>query len=158
MLNVRLEMGEKILYETDRVTLTNKRLIANLEKRSNNLPTDDVALSDVASFKKMTGGQESRMRQGVIALVVGLVLTLVQLTLRDSISFKLDGFLFMASALFLLGGVYFTLSSMLRIRPNTLIVFSVVGSRDIPVRFPGKDSPLADEMTRLFVRTRRGLN
>ncbi len=158
MLNVRLEVGEEVLYETERAILTNKRLLANLDKNSDNMPTDDVELRDIAGFKKMSGGQESRMKHGVLGLLIGLVLTLIQLTLRDRISFTVDGFLFMASALFILGGVYFALSSIIRVRPNTTILFSVVGSRDIPVYFPGKDSPSADEMTRLFARTKRGLS
>lgn len=158
MLNVRLETGEEVIFETERVTLTNKRLMANLEKRSNNQPTDDVALTDIASFKRYSSGQDSRMKQGIIGLVIGLVLSLIQIALNDKVSFLVEGILFMVSALFVLGGIYFTLSSMIRIRPNTIIVFSVVGSRDIPVRFPGRDNPSADEMTRLFVRTKRGLS
>ncbi len=158
MLNVRLEIGEEVLYETERFVLTNKRLLANLAKKSDNIPTDDVALRDIAGFKRLSGGQESRLKHGVIGLLVGLVLGLIQWALNGKVSYIVDGVLFMATALFILGGVYFTLSSMIRIRPNTTIVFSVVGSRDIPVYFPGKDSPSADEMTRLFARTKRGLS
>ncbi len=158
MLNVRLEIGEEVIYETERAILTNKRLLANLNKKSDDLPTDDVALTDIAGFKKMSGGQESRMKQGVIGLLIGLVLTLIQFALSGKVSYILEGMLFMVSALFILGGIYFTLSSIIRIRPNTTIVFTVVGSRDIPVFFPGKDSPSADEMARLFARTKRGLS
>ena len=158
MLNVRLESGEEVLHETNRVTLTNKRLLANLDKLSDNQPTDDVALTDIAGFKKMSGGQESRMRHGVIALLVGLVLTIFQLALSDRVSYTVDGFVFMVSALLILLGVYFTMTSLIRIRPNTLIVFNVVGSRDIPVRFPGRESPSADEMTRSFARAKRGIS
>ena len=158
MLNGRLEAGEKVLYEMERAVLTNKRLLANLDKKSDGLPTDDVALGDIAGFKKSSGGQESRMKQGVVSLLVGLILTLIQLALAGKVSYTMDGILFMASALFVLVGIYFVLSSSLRIHPHTIIVFSVVGSRDIPVRFPGKDSPSADEMTRLFARTKRGLS
>ena len=158
MLNMRLEIGEEVLYETERAVLTNKRLLANLDKKSKNLPTDDVALTDIAGFKKMSGGQESRMKHGVLALLVGLVLTLIQFALVGKVSYTVDGIIFMVSTLFILGGLYFTLTSLLRIRPNTVIVFSVVGSRDIHVRFPERDSPSADEMTRLFARAKRGIS
>ena len=158
MLNMRMDSGEEVLYEADRAVLTNKRLVAYLDKKSKSQPTDEVALTDIAGFKKMSGGQESRMKQGVISLIVGLVLTLVQFALVGKVSFAVDGILFVVSALFILGGTYFALNSILRTRPNTLVVFSVVGSRDILVRFPGKDSPSADEMTRLFARAKRGIS
>ena len=106
----------------------------------------------------MSGGQESRMKRGVISLIIGLVLTLVQFVLVGNVSYAVEGFIFMASTLFILIGVYFSLTSIIRVRPNTVVVFSVVGSREIPVRFPGKDSPSADEMTRAFARVKRGLS
>ena len=158
MLNVSLESGEEVLYEADRAVLTNKRLLAYLDKNSKNLPTDDVPLTDIAGFKKLSGGQESRMKQGVISLIIGMVLTLVQFVLIGKVSYTVDGIIFMVSTLFILGGVYFSLNSLIRIRPNTTVLFSVVGSRDIPVRFPGKDSPSANEMTRLFARAKRGIS
>ena len=158
MLNVRLGIDEEVLHETTRVTLTNKRLLANLNKRSDSLPTEDVALTDIAGFKKLTGGQESRMKQGVIALLVGLALTVLQFVLSGRVSYAVDGFIFMVSALFIIVGVYFALTSIVRIRTNTMVVFNVVGSRDIPVYFQGKDSPLADDMTRSFARAKRGIS
>ena len=158
MQNMRMDSGEEVLYEADRAVLTNKRLVAYLDKSSKNQPTDEVALTDIAGVKKMSGGQESRLKQGVIGLIVGLVLTLLQFALVGKVSYTVDGIIFMVSTLFILGGVYFTLTSLIRTRPNTLVVFSVVGSRDILVRFPGKDSPSADEMTRLFARAKRGIS
>ena len=158
MLNMRLESGEEVLYEAERVVLTNKRLLAYLDKKSKDLLSDEVALTDIAGFKKLSGGQESRLKQGVISLIVGLALTLVQFALVGKVSFTVDGVIFMVSTLFILGGLYFTLTSLIRIRPNTTVVFSVVGARDIPVRFPGRDSPSADEMTRLFARAKRGIS
>ena len=98
------------------------------------------------------------MRHGVISLIIGLVLTLVQFVPVVKVSFTVEGIIFMVSTLFILVGLYFSLTSFIRIRPNTMVVFSVVGSREIPVRFPGKDSPSADEMTRAFARVKRGLS
>lgn len=158
MMNVRLEIGEEVLYQTERAVLTNKRLLASLDRKSRNQPTDEADLKDISGFQKLSGGQESRMKQGVISLIIGLALTLIQVTLSGSVSYKIEGFFFMVSALAILIGIYLVLSSFMRIQPNTTVVFNVVGSRDIPVRFPGKDSPLADEMTRLFARTKRGLH
>ncbi len=157
MMNVRLEIGEEVLYQTERAVLTNRRLMASLDMKSRNQPTDEADLRDISGFQKLSGGQESRMKQGVIGLMFGLVLTLIQVALGDTMSYAVGGVLFMVSALALLIGIYLVLSSYMRIQPNTTVVFNVVGSRDIPVRFPGKDSPLADEMTRLFARTKRGL-
>ncbi len=158
MMNVRLEIGEEVLYQTERAVLTNKRLLASLDRKSRNQPTDEADLRDISGFQKLSGGQESRMKQGVISLIIGLALTLIQVVLSGSVSYKIEGFFFMVSALAILIGIYLVLSSYMRIQPNTTVVFNVVGSRDIPVRFPGKDSPLADEMTRLFARTKRGLH
>ena len=158
MMNVRLEIGEEVLYQTERAVLTNRRLLASLDRKSRNQPTDEADLKDISGFQKLSGGQESRMKQGVISLIIGLVLTLIQVVLSGSVSYKIEGFFFMVSALAILIGIYLVLSSYMRIQPNTTVVFNVVGSRDIPVRFPGKDSPLADEMTRLFARTKRGLH
>ena len=158
MMNVRLEIGEEVLYQTERAVLTNKRLLASLDRKSRNQTTDEADLKDISGFQKLSGGQESRMKQGVISLIIGLALTLIQVVLSGSVSYKIEGFFFMVSALAILIGIYLVLSSYMRIQPNTTVVFNVVGSRDIPVRFPGKDSPLADEMTRLFARTKRGLH
>lgn len=157
-MNVRLEIGEEVLYQTERAVLTNKRLLASLDRKSRNQPTDEADLKDISGFQKLSGGQESRMKHGVISLIIGLALTLIQVVLSGSVSYKIEGFFFMVSALAILIGIYLVLSSYMRIQPNTTVVFNVVGSRDIPVRFPGKDSPLADEMTRLFARTKRGLH
>ena len=158
MMNVRLEIGEEVLYQTERAVLTNKRLLASLDRKSRNQTTDEADLKDISGFQKLSGGQESRMKQGVISLIIGLALKLIQVVLSGSVSYKIEGFFFMVSALAILIGIYLVLSSYMRIQPNTTVVFNVVGSRDIPVRFPGKDSPLADEMTRLFARTKRGLH
>ena len=64
MLNVRLESGEEVLYQTERAVLTNKRLLASLDKKSRNHPTDEADLRDISGFQKLSGGQESRMKQG----------------------------------------------------------------------------------------------
>ena len=65
--------------------------------------------------------------------------------------------LFLAGSAAVLFGVYLIIGSAMRIKPFTVIVFTVVGRREIPVHFSGRNNPEADRMTNLFVRTKRGL-
>ena len=78
-------------------------------------------------------------------------------------NWNLTGLTFLEIGMFLVGsaaalfGIYLIIGSAMRIRPFTVVVFTVVGARDIPVHFPGKDNPEADRMTNLFTRTKRGI-
>jgi hypothetical protein len=156
-LKVDLQTDEEVLLETDRAVLTNRRLLANLDRRSPETVTDQILLRDIASFKKSNGGQDSKLRQGLAALGAGVVLLLVSIVFNDLLTELVETLIFLAGALGILAGVYFTVSSLIRVKPNTTVLFNVVGSRDIPVYFPDRDNPKADEMTRLFTRAKRGL-
>ena len=63
-LDVNLRQDEEILSEAQWAVLTNQRLVAALNRKDRSEITDEAELSDVVSFKKSNGGQESRMRPG----------------------------------------------------------------------------------------------
>lgn len=191
---VRLEQGEEVLAQSERAVLTNRRLIAGLNRKDRAEITDAVPLSDIPNFKKSNGGQASKMRPGLQALALGVVLVILQLLLswagffsvqppesaalspavppqadaapadesepilsRPNLLRWTETALFLGSAAGILFGVYLIIGSLMRIKPFTVVVFTVVGARDIPVHFPGFDNPAADDMTRLFVRAKRGI-
>lgn len=157
-LRVELIREEDILYESERAVLTNKRLLANLDRKRVNEVTDDVPLGDIASFKKSTVGQESRIRPGTVGVTLGVVMLIVSsVTNALSLGIFLESATFLVGAMAVLMGIYFVLSSFLRIKPATTLQFNVVGERDIIVYFPGKDNPEADEMARIYVRAKRGI-
>ncbi len=205
-LEVQLQSNEELLSRTEHVVLTNRRIVAALNRKDRTQITDDVPLSDIPTFKKSNGGQESRLRPGLLITGAGVAVTIFLLLLSAFVDFgevravldlknKMDegtitqsdirtdayltstvesdlfqrskGYLrfltVMETVLFLLGavgilvGLYFIIGSVMRIKPFTVVVFNVVGARDIPAHFPGNDSPDADNMTRLFVRAKRGI-
>lgn len=191
---VPLRQNEEILHQAEWAMLTNQRIVATLNKKNRSEITDDVDLSDIATFKQTNGGQESKMQPGLVATAFGVIMLVAQVLLslagffstappqellapsevisqqgtlpstETSESSFIDGFpriievvLFLGSAAGILIGFYFIVGSLLRIKPFTVVVFVVVGSRDIPVHFPGKDNLEASHMTRLFVRAKRGI-
>lgn len=160
-VEVKLRRDEEILSEAEWAALTNQRLVATLNRKNRSEVTDDVALSDIASFKKSNGGQESRMRPGLISIGVGAAVSVLQLIppLSDVARTNefLEVILFLVGASGILIGLYLVIGSLMRIKPFTVVVFTVVGARDIPVHFPGQDNPAADDMTRKFVRAKRGI-
>jgi hypothetical protein len=205
-LEVDLRRNEEILSEAEWAVLTNQRLVAALNRKDRTEITDEAELSDVVSFKKSNGGQESRLKQGVQFLVAGVAIFILQFALANIIDFNearivldikqkieddritmeeamadpylrervqsnlfqrsswnLRGLSFLEIGLFLAGsagilvGFYLIIGSLMRIKPFTVVVFTVVGARDIPVHFPGQDNPDADHMTNLFTRTKRGV-
>ena len=64
-LEVNLRRDEEILSEAEWAVLTNQRLVAALNRKDRTEVTDEAELSDVVSFKKSNGGQESRMQAGL---------------------------------------------------------------------------------------------
>lgn len=205
-LQIILRGDEEILSEAEWAVLTNQRLVAALNRKDRSEITDDVPLSDIVTFKKSNGGQESRMQPGLKFLGGGGAVYILLFLLSNIISFNdariildikqkiesnvitleeakadpylrervesdlfqrsnwnLRGLSFLEIGLFLGGaagiliGIYLIIGSIMRIKPFTVVVFSVLGSRDIPVHFPGNDHPEADNMMRLFTRAKRGI-
>ena len=157
-LDVNLRQDEEILSEAQWAVLTNQRLVAALNRKDRSEITDEAELSDVVSFKKSNGGQESRMRPGLQFLGAGAVITVLQVVFNSLLpSEYVEIALFLLGAAGILIGLYLVIGSLMRIKPFTVVVFTVVGARDIPVHFPGQDNPEADRMMNLFTRTKRGI-
>ena len=156
-LKVQLERDEELVFETRRAVLTSLRLLVNLDKKNQEVVTDDVSLRNVVSYKKADGGQESRMNLALRVFGVGAVLSLVQYFASSALPNFLNLGLFLAAAIGVVVGLYLTFGSLLRIRPYTSVVFSVVGSRDVPIYFPGFENTDADELIRHYVRVKRDL-
>lgn len=161
-LKVQLERDEEVVFESDRAVLTSRRLLANLDKKNRELVTDDVPLQNIVDFKKGAGGRESRLDLGLKALGIGLVLVILQvllpLILPAIMPRILEMLLFLAGSLAIVVALYLLMDSFLRVKPYTSVVFSIMGSRDVPVYFEGRDNPDADEITRHYVRVKRDLS
>ena len=157
-LQLDLQQHEEILSEAEWAVLTNQRLVAALNRKDRTEITDDVELSDIVSFKKSNGGQESRLRPGLQFLGAGAVITVLQIVFAGLLPSQLvETILFLLGAAGILIGFYLVIGSVMRIKPFTVIVFTIVGARDIPVHFPGQDNPEADRMMNLFTRAKRGI-
>ena len=157
-LEVNLRSDEEILSEAEWAVLTNQRLVAALNRKDRTEITDEAELSDIVSFKTTNGGQESRMQPGLMFLAGGGALTVLQILFVELLPSQLvETILFLLGAAGILIGFYLVIGSLMRIKPFTVVVFTIVGARDIPVHFPGQDNPEADRMTNLFTRTKRGI-
>ena len=150
---IRLHSGEKVLFDKGPAILTDQRLVAEAMGAEEPIET---SLGDLASFRQSNGGQESRMTQGSQAIGGGAALLVIGTFARGA-SELIEAILFVVGALAFLVGVYFVLSSTLRVKPHTLIQFQTILSEDVIVSFPGWDNPDAEELTRVFVRAKRAL-
>ena len=153
---IDLSEDEEILFESGPAVLTNRRLVGNLGGAAPGDSWGEVLLKDVASFKKMSGGQESRLKLGLQSTGIGAVLVLLEILIQD-LPTILENILFLAGALAVLVGAYLSMSSLFRVKPHTSVLFVIPGEKDAAVAFPGRDNPEADELTRRFVRAKRGL-
>mgnify|MGYP001077118369 CR=1 FL=1 len=156
-LKVQLERDEEVVFESERAVLTNQRLLANLDRKNIEQVTDEIPLKNVLDFKKSNGGRESRTNAGFKVLGVGLVVMLIQVVLTATLPELLEILLFLSSATAIVIGIYFLLDSILRVKPFTTVVFKIMDSRDVHVYFDGMYSTEADDLTRIFVRTRRDM-
>jgi len=156
-LKVQLERDEEVVFESERAVLTNQRLLANLDRKNIEQVTDEIPLKNVLDFKKSNGGRASRTSGGLKVLGVGLVVMLIQVVLTATLPELLEILLFLSSATAIVIGIYFLLDSILRVKPFTTVVFKIMDSRDVHVYFDGMYSTEADDLTRIFVRTRRDM-
>ena len=156
-LKVQMERDEEVVFESERAVLTNQRLLANLDRKNIEQVTDEIPLKNVLDFKKSNGGRESRTRGGLKVLGVGLVVMLIQVVLTATLPDLLEILLFLAASAAIVIGIYFLLDSILRVKPFTTVVFKIMDSRDVHVYFDGMYSTEADDLTRIFVRTRRDM-
>ena len=156
-LKVQLKRDEEVVFESERAVLTNQRLLANLDRKNIEQVTDDVPLTNVLNFEKSNGGRASRTNAGLKVLGVGLLVMLIQVVLASTLPDLLETLLFLAASAAIVIGIYFLLDGVLRIKPFTTVMFKVMDSRDVHVYFDGMYNTEADELTRLYVRTRRDM-
>ena len=152
-----LAEDEKIIFESEMNVLTNQRLFANWKSGNDTKPGDEAFLKDITDFRKITGGQVSRSKEGLIIGAVGVVFALVETFWGTRLSELIGTIVFMIGALGIVIGLYLILRNFARMKPHTTIFFGVNGRTDMLVSFPGRDNPDADELIRHYSRTRRGL-
>ena len=152
-----LAEDEEIIFESETNVLTNQRLFANWKSGTNAKPGDEAFLKDITDFRKITGGQVSRSKEGLIIGAVGVVFALVETFFGTSFPELIETIVFMIGALGIVIGLYLILRNFARMKPHTTIFFGVNGRTDMLVSFPGRDNPDADELIRHYSRTRRGL-
>ena len=150
---ISLQSGERVLFDEGPAILTNHRLVAEVLGADGPVETP---LRDLVSSRQVNGGQESRVRQGSQAIGGGVAL-LVIATLARGASELIETILFLIGALALLFGSYLVLSSVIRVKPQTVVHFQTSALEDVIVSFPGWDNPDAEELTRVFVRAKRAL-
>ena len=150
---IRLHSGEKVLFDKGPAILTNQRLVS--EALGADEPVE-TPLGDLASFRQVNGGQESRVRQGSQAIVGGVALLIIG-SLAAGAPELIEAILFVIGALAFLFGTYFVLSSAIRVKPHTVVHFQTSAFKDVILSFPGWDNPDAEELTRVFARAKRAL-
>jgi len=157
-LNLQLLEDEEIVLESGPAVLTNRRLLANWKGTNGGKARDQANLEDISTFRKINGGKESRLKQGLRLVTTGLILLIALETILTDINSDIEFILFLAGALATILGVHFSLTSLVRIRPHSTVLFDVEGAKHIAVSFPGRDNPDADEFARVFGRTKRGMS
>ena len=161
--NVELPPDEQIVFEGGGGILTNRRLLARVKARPDQEPDRVVDLTDIVKHEKRNGGEESRMGQGLKLLAGGAVVTAAGalgsgfLRGLGGIFETVELLLFVVGMVGLLLGLYLVLKSLIRVQPNTTIFFRLTNGDDVPVTFPGRDNPQADELIRRYLRVKSGL-
>ena len=157
-LNLELLEGEEIILQSGPAVLTNRRLLANWKGTNGGQARNQANLEDIPTFQKINGGKESRLKQGLTLGATGLILLIASETILPDLNSDLEIIVFMAGALATIIGIQFSLSSLVRIRPHSTVLFDVEGAKKIAVSFPGRDNPDADEFARVFARTKRDMS
>ena len=140
--------GEGIIFQSGRAQLTNRRLFTG----------KDVAyLNEITDVKKMSGGQESLIKQGFVLATVGVLFSLLEVILSPNLTELIDTMFFIAGSLGIVSGLYLLVRSLVRVRPHTTIFFRVEENRDISISFQGQNNPEADELIRQYSRARKDL-
>ena len=161
----RLELleGERVLFEREHVVLTNLRLMANWSGgRAGNV----VTVKDIDGVRRIDGGQESRMGAGLRALAAAAALAAVQVPLDAFLISRSDAptgvnivntLLFVAWAVAAGAAAYLILTSLVRVRPHTSLMFVRFRAKDVIVSFPGRNNGDAAELRAAFEREKRSM-
>lgn len=159
--NIELLRGEKIVFETDLVVLTNQRVLANWKGPDGGSPSIQAPIEDLLEYEKLNGGQESRVQTGLQLIAAGIVLLAANLLLDNVISgglpSLLDGVLFVGEAIALIYGTYILLTSFVNPAPRTTILFTNIEGKIFAISFSGWDNSQAQEFTVRFDRAKRDL-
>ena len=159
--NIELLRGEKIVFETDLVVLTNQRVLANWRGPDGGSPSIQVQIEDLLEYEKLNGGQESRAQTGLQLIAAGIVLLAANLLLDKTVSGGLpsliDSVFFVGEAIALIYGTYILLTSFVSPAPRTTILFTNIEGKIFAISFPGWDNSQAQEFTVRFDRAKRDL-
>lgn len=159
--HIDLAEGERVVFERDNVVLTDRRLMANW---SGGQARDVLTIADVDGVRRIEGGQESRLGAGLKTFAVGVILAAVQVPvdalLIDASSAPavvniFNTLLFVIWAVAIGGAGYLVITSLIRIKPHTSLLFVRFGQRDVRVSFPGRGSTDASKLRAAFETQRR---
>ncbi len=157
-----LAEGEEVLFEFDHVVLTNLRLMADW---SSGRARSVVSVKDIDGVRRLDGGQESRLGSGIKILGVGAVLMALQLLVErfvvtasaNSALNILNVIFFVIAAVGLGVGLHVIVTSLVRVKPHTSLLFVRFKNKDILVSFPGKQNEDAEKLRAAFNRQQRML-
>jgi hypothetical protein len=157
-----LAEGEEVLFELDHVVLTNLRLMADW---SNGRAKSIVAVKDIDGVRRLDGGQESRLGSGIKILGVGAVLMALQLlverfvvtAIANSALNILNVIFFVIAAVGLGVGLHVIVTSLVRVKPHTSLLFVRFKNKDILVSFPGLQNEDAEKLRAAFNRQQRAI-
>ena len=151
---MELQAGETIIFESGPAVLTEQRLLVGSRDPGADQTAGQAWLKEIASYRKVGGGQDSRLALGLTCTAVGAVL-LVLLIGAPDLPTILETILFVLGASGAVFGLYVLSVNPFRVKPHTTIFFQVPEGTDMAAIFPGHDNPDADELTRLFVIAKR---
>ena len=155
--------GEEVVFERDHVVLTSLRLMANW---SGGHAKDVVTVKEVDGVRRLDGGQESRMEAGLKALAGAAALAAVQVPLDAFLISRWDAptgvnilntLLFVAWAIAAGVAAYLILTSVVRVRPHTSLLFVRFHGKDVLVSFPGRNNADAAALRAEFERRKRSI-
>ena len=157
-----LAEGEEVLFELDHVVLTSLRLMADW---SSGRAKSVVALKDIDGVRRLEGGQESRLGSGIKILGVGAVLMATQLfverfvitAIANSALNILNVIFFVIAAVGLGVGLHVIITSLVRVKPHTSLLFVRFKHKDILVSFSGHQNENAEKLRAAFNRQQRAI-
>ncbi len=154
--NVTLQKDEQVVLEQDGAVVTDRRILALKGDPGPAAIWDEAGIKDILTVQMLSGGQESRIQPGIKLVVVGGLVAGAEALAETFVD--LPGFLgivFLVGLIAFMFGMYFIMSSVLRVKPHTSVFFVVPGRKDIRVSFPGRENAQADELMRAFGRVKR---
>ena len=154
--NVTLQKDEQVVLEQDGAVVTDRRILALKGAPGPAATWDEAGIKDVLTVQMLSGGQESRMEPGIKLAAVGGVVAVAGALADTTLDLpRFVNLLFLVGLIAFMFGMYFIMSSLLRVKPHTSAFFVIPGRKDIRVSFPGRENAQADELMRAFARVKR---